>query len=100
MPTATLAPVWGFLGLFAGGWKLALVAAGVVALFGGRLRPFASRWLSPVARGSAAPRPDVGPARPWFHDRLYILLLVVAASAVATWIIARMVMTATVHSPG
>ena len=83
-------PIWGFLGLMAGGWKLALVAAGLFALFGRRLGPFASRWLSPTPRYSESARaatPDAPPSR--FGDRVYLLLVVMAATAVATWIIAR-----------
>jgi len=86
-------PIWGFLGLMAGGWKLALVAVGLFALFGRRLSPFAQRWLSPTVRRSGTSAPP--PSR--FGDRVYILLLVMAATAVATWIIARFSIYSDVH---
>lgn len=98
MITVALAmpPLWGFLGLFAGGWKIALVAVGVFALFGRRLGPFASRWLAPtVHRPGSASRP-----RSRFGDRLYFLLVVMAATAIATWILARMAFTYGPRPPG
>jgi hypothetical protein len=80
-------PVWGLAGLFASGWKLALLAFGAYALFGRRLGPFASRWLSPVSHARSRPEK---PGRWTFGDKVYLLLLVMAATAVATWILARM----------
>lgn len=83
-------PLWGFFGLMASGWKLALVAAGLYALFGRRLGPFAARWLSPTPRRTQAPPTATQPATPSrFGDRLYWLLVIVAATAVATWVLAR-----------
>ena len=82
-------PLWGVVGLFASAWKLAIVAFGAYVVLGRRLGPFASRWLSPVAHtraSSAAPK-----ASRWsFGDRVFLLLLVMAAAAVATIILARM----------
>lgn len=80
--------LWGFLGLFAGGWKLALVAAAVLALFGRRILPFASRWLS-LTNQRQAKTVSAQPKRSLFGDRLYLLLVVMAATALATWIIAH-----------
>ena len=87
----TLPPLWAFLGLFAGGWKLAIVAAAVFAVFGRRLAPMASRWLSPHPRtASRVVAKDGVPApRSRFNDRVFLVLLVMAATAVATWIIAH-----------
>lgn len=95
MPTP--APLWGFLGLFAGGWKLAMLAAVVMAFYGRRISPFASRWLSPTNRRAGANQP---PPRFGFGDRVYIFLLVLAATALATWIVTRMTMAYSAHGPG
>jgi hypothetical protein len=81
-------PLLGFLGLFAGGWKLAIVAAAVLAVCGRRFAPFASRWLAVTNQrkgGSGSSKQE----KSLFGDRLYILLLVMAATAVATWILAH-----------
>jgi hypothetical protein len=81
--------LWAFLGLFAGGWKLAIVAGAILAVFGRRLVPLASRWLSPNPRtASRVVVKDGGPSpRSTFNDRVFLVLLVMAATAVATWII-------------
>jgi hypothetical protein len=82
--------LWAFLGLFAGGWKLAIVAGAVLAVFGRRLVPIASRWLSPTPRTAGREVAKGDPAaRSKFNDRVFLVLLVMAATAVATWIIAH-----------
>jgi len=91
--------LWGFLGLFAGGWKLAILAGALFALFGARFRPAALRWLSPtnqrMNRGSIAPKADSDSSR--FGDRVYWMLVIIASTAVATWIIAHFTISRSVH---
>ena len=77
---------WGFLGLFAGPWKLAIVAAVVVLFYGRAIRPHAQRFLRPTT----SPRPVSDPPGRSFGDRVYLLLIVVAATAVATWIVTKL----------
>ncbi len=84
-------PLWAFFGLFAGPWKLAAVAAVIALFYGPRLRSLAGRF----ARGEPPPRPEArSPARRALGDRLFLLLLVMAASAVATWIVVKMTISA------
>ncbi len=90
----TLPPLWGFLGLFAGGWKLAIVAVALFSLFGRGLRPYLmNRVASSLGVGPLMPRPAARapqPARrPWISDRLFLFLLVLAATAVASMILGR-----------
>ena len=84
-------PLWAFLGLFAGGWKLAIVAATILAVFGRRLAPLAARWLSPNLRTASREvvKPGTLATRSTFNDRVFLVLLVLAATAVAAWIIAH-----------
>ncbi len=84
-------PLWAFLGLFTGGWKLAIVAATILAVFGRRLAPLAARWLSPNMRTASRAVVKDGPPAPrsTFNDRVFVVLLVLAATAVAAWIIAH-----------
>lgn len=95
--------VWGFFGLLAGFWKLVLVAVVAFVLYGRSglpqprwlrlLRP----WVTPVMRNrpAAASQGLEPPARiPWWHDRWFVVFLALACTAVATWIVARMTMTA------
>lgn len=87
------APAFAFLGLFAGPWKLAIVAGLVALVFGRRLRPSALlvRTTRPARPGDARPRSRLG-------DRLFLLLLVMAATAVATWILAHMTIVSAVRA--
>ena len=85
-------PLWGFLGLFAGGWKLAIVAAVAVAFYGRTFRRYAS--LAKLAehagpRPTSASAPSAAPRRVWYHDRIFVFFLVIAATAVASLILAR-----------
>ena len=84
-------PLWAFLGLFAGGWKLAIVAATIFAVFGRRLAPLAARWLSPNLRPAsrAVVKEGAPTPRSKFNDRVFLVLLVLAATAVAAWILAH-----------
>lgn len=84
-------PPWAFLGLFAGGWKLAIVVATILAVFGRRIAPLAARWLSPNPRTASREvvKPGGTATRSTFNDRVFIVLLVLAATAVAAWIIAH-----------
>jgi len=91
------APPWGFIGLFAGGWKVAMLAAVALAFYGRRFGPRASRWLSPTNQRTAVKSP---PSRFGFADRVYVFLLVLAATALATWIVTRMTIGHAVHGPG
>jgi len=73
------------LGLFAGIWKLALVASLAVLFFGRshRVRSFLRALAPNRPRPSSKEVPRLG--------RLgYIILVVTAATAVATWIIIRL----------
>ncbi len=90
--------LWGFLGLFAGGWKLAILAGALFALFGRRLTPLAMRWLSPTTRrpmATASNPPSQERSR--FGDRVYIALVVLAATALATWILAHFTIARSGH---
>lgn len=86
MPTT--APLWGFIGLFAGAWKLAIVAAVVVTLYGRALRPHAAATRVASALG-IGPARVASPRRSRFNDRVFLFLMVVAASAVASLILGR-----------
>ncbi len=97
-------PTWAFLGLFAGVWKLAIVAAVVVAVVGrshARFRPWL-RLLKPwteTANPSRSARiePTKSPSG-LQGSRLYWSLTIVAASAVAAWIVTSMTIWASARS--
>ena len=76
--------VWAFLGLFMGIWKLAIVVVvALVVLHRSGLRP---RWADRLSRLA----PPTRPRRRVLDDRWFVLLVVVAATAVATWMILRL----------
>ena len=54
---------WGFLGLFAGGWKLAMLAGVIAAVFGRRLLPMLRLFLDPTTRITPSRRPTASPAQ-------------------------------------
>lgn len=78
-------PPWGFLGLFTGAWKLAIVAAVVVTLYGRAFRPAAARSVASVLGVRATP----SPRGTRFNDRAFLFVLVLAATAVASLILGR-----------
>lgn len=90
----TFPPLWGIFGLFAGGWKLAIVALALFSLFGRGLRPYVMNRLAsklgiaPLMPQSVSPTPPPV-RRPWISDRLFVFLLVLAATAVASLILGR-----------
>jgi hypothetical protein len=87
----TLVAPLAFVGLFAGVWKLALVAGAAFVLINrtglGRLpwlrllRP----WTTPPSALRVDPR-----ERSKFGDRVFWFVTIVAATAVAAWIVTRM----------
>jgi len=81
-------PLWGFFGLFAGPWKFVIVALVALVFYGRRMGPIAARWasLSPAPRPGQPPRPR---PRFGFGDRVYLFLVVMAATALAAWIVTR-----------
>ncbi len=93
-----LPPLWAFFGLFAGPWKLAIVAAAVAMLYGRAIRPHLGRFIT-LREASSRKVATPAPTRPIIQGRLYFLLVVMAATAVATWIILRMTISVAAHSP-
>ncbi len=91
-----LPPPLGFFGLIAGPWKLAIVAVTVLIFYRRKIGPFAA-LLNPSSRLGRAEKAGP-PSR--FGDRLFLLLLVMAATAVATWIIARMAIASHARGSG
>ncbi|MDB5350273.1 MAG: hypothetical protein JWN86_1520 [Planctomycetota bacterium] len=85
-------PPWGFLGLFAGPWKFLIVAALALAFYGRRISPYAARWLSTTSRRPGPSRPQ---SRFSLGDRVYVFLLVLAVTALVTWIVTRMTIVQT-----
>lgn len=91
---------WAFVGLFTGFWKLVIVAALGLALYGRLglprhplfrlLQPWSS--VPPERRGKPKAEPVV-----WYRDRVFIFLVVVSAAAVAAWIVTKMTM---IGAPG
>jgi hypothetical protein len=94
------------MGLFSGIWKLAIVAVVAFVAYGrlGLPRHPIFRLLmpwTPAPRNQAAPaeKPSRRPA--WMSDRWFIFLMVMAATALAAWIVTRMtVMAPGLASPG
>lgn len=87
-----LVPLWGFIGLFAGAWKLAIVGGVLVALFGRTLRPYAFRRISSflgIEMPAAAKPPPPSPRRSRFNDRVFLFLMVIAVTVVASLILGR-----------
>jgi len=82
---------WAFFGLISGFWKLVLVAAVSLALYGrlGLPRHPMFRLLQPWS--SVARPAKAGPASkpPWYQDRWFVFLLVLASTAVVAWIVTR-----------
>jgi len=81
------------VGLFTGFWKLVLVAVVALVLYGRSGLPVPAllrtlfRPTSPTARQRKPSTPSS-----WLSDRWFVFLLVVAATAVAAWIVTRMTM--------
>ncbi|HEV3167889.1 MAG TPA: hypothetical protein VGZ22_28065 [Isosphaeraceae bacterium] len=48
------------------------------------LRPWSSNFVRP------APAPTAAPARPWFHDRWFVFLVITSSSALVAWLLTRM----------
>ncbi|HEV3164280.1 MAG TPA: hypothetical protein VGZ22_09640 [Isosphaeraceae bacterium] len=98
---------WAVFGLLTGFWKLVVIGVVTLVLYGrsGLPQPpwfrLLKPWVTPVVRSRAA-----GPSQqarsgleppvrvPWWHDRWFVVFLVLAATAIATWIVARMTITA------
>ena len=107
--------LWAFFGLFTGLGKLAVVLAVALVFFGrsGLPLPRSLRLLRPLltlVRSEAAPttRPSTAdlpsepqvrsrrpaPAAVWVSDRWFWFLTILAATAVASWVITRVMMSA------
>lgn len=94
--------LWAFGGLFTGIWKLVLVAVVALVLYGRLgmrlpghpllrlLQPWSARPRS-MARAQPAPR------IPWYADRWFVFFMVLAATAVAAWIVTRMTLIDSTH---
>lgn len=87
--------LWAFVGLFSGIWRLLLVALVALVLYGrlGMRLPGHPllRLLQPwSARPAVAARTRPVARLPWYADRWFIFFLVLAATAVAAWIVTRM----------
>ncbi len=86
-----------FFGLFAGLWKLALIAAGLALLVWrkGLFRHPLVRLLLPVVRrrvevqAAEPPQPRRGFWARVVSDRWYLALLIVALSTIVIWALAR-----------
>jgi hypothetical protein len=52
------------------------------------LRPWSPTFARPAQAASAAP------ARPWFHDRWFVFLLITSSSALVAWLLTRMIVMA------
>jgi hypothetical protein len=101
--------VWAFIGLLSGLWKLAIVAV-LALIFYGRLglpqHPLLRLllpWSPPARREAATPATPAKPSRrpTWLNDRWFVFLMVLAATALAAWIVTRMtVMAPGLASPG
>jgi hypothetical protein len=92
---------WAFVGLFSGPWKLIIVAVVALVAYGrlGLPRHPLFRLLLPWTSNSepVAAAPAKTSSRPsWMSDRWFVFLMVLAATALAAWIVTRM----TVMSPG
>jgi hypothetical protein len=100
----SLGPPWAFLGLFAGIWKLAIVT-GVAAtvlwrtgLWNHPLVRLLRPWTSPTrSAGTVSARPPA--PHSLRSDRIFWFFTIVAATAVAAWIVTRMTISGSVHSP-
>ena len=86
-----LSAPWAFVGLFAGIWKLVLVIVAVVLLFQRTGLPAhpVLRLLRPWSSATSTPRVAAQASRSRFHDRAFVFLVVVAATAVAALIVTR-----------
>jgi hypothetical protein len=92
---------WAFVGLFSGIWKLAIVAVIAIICYGRLGLPrhpifrLLLPWTSMPGRTSAPPA-ESNKRISWLGDRWFVFLMVIAATAVAAWIVTRM----TVMAPG
>lgn len=87
-------------------WKLLVVIAATAIAFRrsgalrhpvvrAMLRPGPNRPRNPSPSQSQSPSPP--PKTPWFQDRLFLALLVIVATAAATWVIFRMYLSLPTH---
>jgi hypothetical protein len=83
-----------FAGLFAGVWKLAIVAGAALVLLNrsGLMRSHWLRLLRPWTTTSVSARSNTAAASK-FSDRAFWFFTIVAAVAVAAWIVTRMTIT-------
>jgi hypothetical protein len=76
-------------------WKLLVVAVTVLVVFGrsgARRHPLVRVMLG---NGGTPPRrPASAPGRPWFSDRLFLLLVVTAATAIAALVLGKLFLDA------
>jgi hypothetical protein len=98
-------PVWAFVGLLSGIWKLAIVAVIALVVYG-RLGLPRNPWLRLLLPWTSAParRVAAAPAKPsrlpsWMSDRYFVFFMVLAATALATWIVIRMTVQTSGFTP-
>ena len=74
-------------------WKLLVVAATVLIAFGRsgiRRHPLVRAMLGAGAAPARRAAPAAAPARHWLSDRMYWVLVVIAATAVATLVLGKL----------
>lgn len=79
-------------------WKLLVVIAATAIAFrrSGALRhPVVRALLRPGPNRPSEPAPP--PRTAWFQDRLFLTLLVIVATAAATWVVFRMYLSLPTH---
>lgn len=74
-------------------WKLLVVIAATAIAFrrsGVARHPVVRALLRPGPNRPRNPPASSPPKPPWYQDRLFLALLVIAATAAATWVVFRM----------